>query len=63
VVAEYDTSQLGMQEPLQVSVGIAHAATVNSDVLLSLHKQADKAMYRAKQQTINKLVVYEPDMA
>jgi PleD family two-component response regulator len=32
-------------------------------VLLSLHKQADKAMYRAKQQTINKLVVYEPDMA
>lgn len=63
VVAEYDTSQLGMHEPLQVSVGIAHAATVNSDVLLSLHKQADKAMYRAKQQTINKLVVYEPDMA
>lgn len=63
VVAEYDTSQLGMHEPMKVSVGIAHAATINSDVLMSLHKQADKAMYHAKQQTTNKLVVYEPNMA
>ncbi|MFA5171175.1 MAG: GGDEF domain-containing protein [Sulfuriferula sp.] len=62
-VAEFETHQLGMSELLSVSVGIAHAATVNSDVLMSLHKQADKAMYRAKQQTSQKLVVYEPNMA
>jgi diguanylate cyclase (GGDEF)-like protein len=62
-VAEYETLQLGMHEPMVVSIGIAHAATISSDVLMSLHKQADKAMYRAKQQGSQKLVVYEPSMA
>ncbi|BBO99798.1 sensor domain-containing diguanylate cyclase [Sulfuriferula nivalis] len=61
--AEYETHKLGMHEPMVVSIGIAHAATINSDVLMSLHKQADKAMYRAKQQASQKLVVYEPNMA
>lgn len=62
-VAEFDTNKLGMREPMVVSIGIAHAVTINSDVLTSLHKQADKAMYRAKQQASQKLVVYEPNMA
>jgi diguanylate cyclase (GGDEF)-like protein len=61
--AEFDTHKLGMREPMVVSIGIAHAATINSDVLMSLHKQADKAMYRAKQQASQKLEVYEPSMA
>ena len=57
VVADCDTRVLAMLEPLSVSIGIAHAQPIPTEGVAVVHKQADKAMYHAKQQKEPKLVV------
>lgn len=59
-VADCDTHLLAaMVAPLSVSIGIAHAESIPVEGVVVIHKQADKAMYRAKQQTKPKLVVVQ----
>ncbi len=56
-VADCDTRLLTMTDPLSVSIGIAYAVSIPAEGIVAIHKCADKAMYRAKQQSQPKLVV------
>lgn len=55
-VLAHDFNQYGIEEPVRLSIGIAHS---QPGVLLSeLQKQADIAMYAAKRPTSRKIEVY-----
>lgn len=61
-VADYPFSELGVREPIRISVGIAFAQAVEPDQLADLQWQADMAMYHAKQPGQGKIVVYAAEM-
>ena len=51
-------SELGVAEPVSVSIGIAYCAADNNAQIASLPKQADIAMYSAKQPGHHKIAFY-----
>ena len=52
---------LGINEPVGVSIGIAYCAADQSDQIDELPKQADIAMYTAKQPGRNRIALYGED--
>ncbi len=54
--------KIGIQEPVKLSVGIAHASGEDMANLTELPKQADMAMYYAKRATRKKVVHYSSKM-
>jgi diguanylate cyclase (GGDEF)-like protein len=56
-VRRHDFGQYGITEPVTISIGLAHARSPLD--LVTLHKQADLAMYTAKRPGHPKIVVYE----
>ena len=54
-------SELGVAEPVSVSIGIAYCAADNNTQINALPKQADIAMYSAKQPGHNKIAFYNKD--
>ncbi len=61
-VRQHDFSGLGIQEPVRISVGLAHADATDTDNLATLPKQADIAMYHAKRPGKQKIAVYDDGM-
>lgn len=61
-VAAYPFSQFGIQEPVRISVGIAHADYQSHDNLNALQWQADLAMYTAKQPGKSHIASFSEDM-
>ncbi len=57
-ISDYPSEQLGINEPLCVSIGLASARVCNVDELEQLPNQADAAMYRSKQPAGPKLSVH-----
>ena len=53
--------ELGVAEPVSVSIGIAYCAAENNAQIAALPKQADIAMYSAKQPGHNKIALYNKD--
>lgn len=62
-VDQYDFSALGIKEPIRISIGLAHAASVHAENLAMLQKQADVAMYYAKRPGHGKIALYTEGMA
>ena len=56
-VQRHDFRQYGVHEPISISIGLAHGVAPID--LIELHKQADLAMYAAKQPGHAKIVVYD----
>lgn len=54
-------TELGVAEPVSVSIGIAYCAADNNAQIAALPKQADIAMYTAKQPGHNKIAFYNKD--
>ena len=54
-------TDLGVAEPVSVSIGIAYCAADNNAQIAALPKQADIAMYTAKQPGHNKIAFYNKD--
>lgn len=54
-------TDLGVAEPISVSIGIAYCAADNNAQIAALPKQADIAMYTAKQPGHNKIAFYNKD--
>ncbi len=54
-------AQLGVAEPVSVSIGIAYCAAEKREQVSLLPKQADIAMYSAKQPGHNKIALYNKD--
>jgi diguanylate cyclase (GGDEF)-like protein len=54
-------SQLGVAEPVSVSIGIAYCSADNNAQIAALPKQADIAMYSAKQPGHNKIALYNKE--
>ena len=54
-------SQLGVAEPVSVSIGIAYCSADNNAHIAALPKQADIAMYSAKQPGHNKIALYNKE--
>ncbi len=61
-VNRFDFMDLGVKEPVRISVGIACQPGAQADSLKTLHRQADMAMYYAKRPGQGKVAVYSPDM-
>lgn len=61
-VMQHDFGAYGVEEPVRISVGIAHADCIDDDALTRLHRQADLAMYHAKRPGQGKVAVYTPEM-
>ena len=53
--------ELGVAEPVSVSIGIAYSAAENNAQIAALPKQADIAMYSAKQPGHNKIALYNKE--
>jgi diguanylate cyclase (GGDEF)-like protein len=58
-VANADYQELGMCEPLCISIGLARGQPMNRDELDDLARQADAAMYRSKRPVGPKLSVHD----
>ncbi|MDP2829526.1 MAG: EAL domain-containing protein [Sulfuricellaceae bacterium] len=58
-----DFFNLGIREPIRMSVGLAHASGTQVEELVTLQKQADVAMYHAKRPGYGKLVAYSEEMS
>lgn len=58
-----DFSQFGVREPIKVSIGMAVAANNDEQSLLTLHWQADVAMYKAKRPGSPQVVMFTPELA
>ena len=56
-------TDLGIKEPVRISIGLAHTQGLTEERLEQLHWQADAAMYRAKRPGAQPLVVYTEEMA
>jgi len=54
-------TDLGVAEPVSVSIGIAYCSADNNAQIAALPKQADIAMYTAKQPGHNKIAFYNKD--
>ncbi len=54
-------AELGIQEPVSISIGIAFCATDSPRLLDELPKQADIAMYTAKQPGRNRIAMFGED--
>ncbi len=54
-------SELGVAEPVSISIGIAYCAAENIAQIAALPKQADIAMYSAKQPGHNKIALYNKE--
>jgi len=61
-IGRHPFSELGVGEPIRVSIGIAYAEAVDPDQLADLQWQADVALYHAKQPGHNKVIVYSAEM-
>lgn len=61
-VGLYDFSLLGIKDPVRISVGIARTHDLNPERLKTLPKQADIAMYHAKQPGNRKYAIYSEAM-
>lgn len=53
--------ELGVAEPVSVSIGIAYCAAENNEQVAALPKQADIAMYSAKLPGHNKIALYNKE--
>ena len=62
-IATYDFKSLGVQEPIRISIGLAHFSGLDAGTLNKLSRQADIAMYLAKRPGNNKITVYDESMA
>lgn len=62
-VSQYDFTVLGIKEPVRISAGMAYATGIDVEMLTSLPKQADVAMYHAKRPGKSKIAVYDPSMS
>ncbi|HUX90326.1 MAG TPA: bifunctional diguanylate cyclase/phosphodiesterase [Gallionellaceae bacterium] len=62
-VSQYDFTLLGIKEPVRISAGMAYATGIDVEMLTSLPKQADVAMYHAKRPGKSKIAVYDPSMS
>jgi diguanylate cyclase (GGDEF)-like protein len=62
-VATFDFSSIGIQEPIRISIGLAHYCGRDVMALDNLSRQADIAMYLAKRPGNNKITVYNDSMA
>lgn len=60
-VNEFNFAAFGINEPIRISIGIAHAQDATSAEML--HARADMAMYIAKRPGNQKIAVFKPDMA
>lgn len=58
-VNQIDTKEMGIKEPLKISIGLARSAAIDKATLDELPRLADDAMYRAKYSTDPKLRVYD----
>jgi diguanylate cyclase (GGDEF)-like protein len=61
-LSQHDFSELGITEPLSLSIGIASAVATDIDHLHELQQQADTAMYFAKRPGNDKIAVYDSNM-
>lgn len=62
-ISQYNFTQIGINEPVRLSAGLACANGTDSNALSTLPKQADIAMYRAKRPGKLKIAVYDDSMA
>ncbi len=62
MVQDTDFNNIGIKEPVRVSIGVAHTASGQIDDLGALQWQADIAMYRAKRPGSGHLQFYTDDM-
>lgn len=62
-IAEYDFTELGIHEPVKISIGMAYNKDVSVDDLTVLHKQADLAMYHAKRPGQKNISIYSEEMS
>ncbi|MHB8915911.1 MAG: putative bifunctional diguanylate cyclase/phosphodiesterase, partial [Thiobacillus sp.] len=60
-VNAYNFEAFGIEEPIRISIGIAHAQDAVTAEML--HAHADMAMYIAKRPGNQKIAVFRPDMA
>lgn len=59
----HDFSELGIKEPIRISIGLSHAEGIQAENLATLQKQADVAMYFAKRPGHGKIALYSEEMA
>ena len=62
-ITEHPFNQLGIREPVRISIGLAHAGAESPVSLLSLQWQADVAMYSAKRPGNSHIAHFSPEMA
>jgi len=62
-VSQFDFSSLGITEPIRISAGMAYATGTDIDLLASLPKQADVAMYHAKRPGKSKIAIFDRNMS
>ena len=61
-VSQCDFSSLGIKEPVRISAGLSSASGTDIEILSSLPKRADIAMYHAKRPGKQKIAVYDDSM-
>ncbi|TNF97732.1 MAG: sensor domain-containing phosphodiesterase [Gammaproteobacteria bacterium] len=61
-LTQHDFSNLGINEPLSLSIGIASSMATDMEHLHELQQQADTAMYFAKRPGNEKIAVYDSSM-
>lgn len=61
-VKNHDFAQLGIQEPVRISIGLSFGLLTDHSDLEKLLKQADLAMYQAKRPGAHKVVAFNADM-
>ncbi len=62
-IAGYPFHQLGIKEPVRVSIGLSHSSAETPCSLLALQWQADVAMYSAKRPGHSHIAHFSPEMA
>lgn len=58
----FDFTQLGLEEPVRMSIGIASAVAEEAEGLRNLYWEADLAMYHAKRPGYHNIAVYSDEM-
>lgn len=62
-IGNYPFKQLGINEPVRISIGLSHSSANKPGSLLSLQWQADVAMYTAKRPGNSHIAHFNPEMA
>ena len=62
-IAQFDFTELGVDEPVKISIGMAYGKELSVDDLTILHKQADLAMYHAKRPGQKNISIYSEEMS